>query len=243
MYKNYIFDLYGTLADIHTDESDISLWQKTAELYTKNGAAYSAKQLQADYIKAVQDEKKAVHTLHPEYEHIDIKIEKVFSLLYRNKGVACGDNDKLTLETALFFRQCSREYIKLYDGIADLLDDLKKAGGRVYLLTNAQRSFTWEELKLLGILDKFDGILISSDIECSKPDIHFFKAILSRFDLKAEESIMSGNDPTADIRGAKAAGLSALYIHTNISPEFNPKCGADFIIPNGDTLKMRDYLL
>ncbi|MBQ2603878.1 MAG: HAD family hydrolase [Clostridia bacterium] len=243
MYKNYIFDLYGTLADIHTDESDISLWQKTAEYYTKNGAAYTAKQLQDEYIKAVENEKKAVRKQHPEYKHIDIKIEKVFSLLYRNKGVACKDSDKLTLDTALYFRKWSRDYIKLYDGIAQLLDDLKKAGGNVYLLTNAQRAFTWDELQILGILDKFDGILISSDAECSKPDIHFYKAILSRFDLKAEESIMTGNDPTADIRGAKAAGLSALYIHTNISPAFDPECGADFIIPNGDTLKMRDYLL
>ena len=74
MYKNYIFDLYGTLADIHTDESDISLWQKTARVYTENGAAYTAEQLQTEYIKAVENEKKAVHKAHPEYKYIDIKI-------------------------------------------------------------------------------------------------------------------------------------------------------------------------
>ena len=54
---------------------------------------------------------------------------------------------------------------------------------------------------------------------------------------------MVGNDPDADIRGAKRVGLSALYIHTNLSPEFDENSNADFIIPNGDTLKMRDYLL
>ena len=37
-YKNYIFDLYGTLADIRTDERRRELWVKTALYYTENGA-------------------------------------------------------------------------------------------------------------------------------------------------------------------------------------------------------------
>ena len=31
-YDNYIFDLYGTLVDIHTDESDTAIWEKLAML-------------------------------------------------------------------------------------------------------------------------------------------------------------------------------------------------------------------
>ena len=31
-YKNYIFDLYGTLADIETDEQEMKLWKKMAKL-------------------------------------------------------------------------------------------------------------------------------------------------------------------------------------------------------------------
>ena len=27
-YENYIFDLYGTLVDIHTDEEKTELWEK-----------------------------------------------------------------------------------------------------------------------------------------------------------------------------------------------------------------------
>ena len=32
-YDNYIFDLYGTLVDIHTDESDTAIWEKLAMFY------------------------------------------------------------------------------------------------------------------------------------------------------------------------------------------------------------------
>ena len=155
----------------------------------------------------------------------------------------CGDNDNIVLDTALYFRRTSRGYLRLYDGICERLDDLKKHGKNVYLLTNAQRSFTWDELEVLGIREKFDGIVISSDEECCKPDRSFYNIILNRYGLDPKETIMVGNDPTADIKGAKDAGLSALYIHTNLSPEFDPNTDADFVIPNGDTLKMREYLL
>ena len=120
---------------------------------------------------------------------------------------------------------------------------MKKNGGNVYLLTNAQRSFTWDELEILGIVDKFDGIVISSDEGCCKPDEHFYRVLLDKYSLDVKDTIMVGNDPVADIKGAKNVGLSALYIHTNLSPEIDMNTNADFFIPNGDTLKMRDYLL
>lgn len=241
MYKNYLFDLYGTLADIHTDEQDAELWEHMAEYYKSRGADYSALELEKTYGECVAQEKTFVCENHPDFEYVDIKIEKVFLKLYKEKGVK-ADN-ALALDTAAEFRKKSREYIKLYDGIAQLLDDLKNAGKNVYLLTNAQRAFTWDELEILGIRDKFDGIVISSDEECCKPDSAFYKIILDRYNLDPKETIMSGNDPTADILGAQAVGLDTLYIHTNISPQIEKFPNSTYLIKDGNTAKMRDYLL
>lgn len=241
MYKNYLFDLYGTLADIHTDEWNMGFWKKVAEYYTENGAEYTTEEMNKTYGKYVDEEKKVLSAKHPEYKYIDIKIEKVFKKLYENKGVKC--DDELVLKTATAFRTMSREYIKLYDGIEDLLDSLKKAGANIYLLTNAQRAFTWDELGILGIRDKFDGIVISSDEECCKPDSAFFNVMLNRYNLDPKETIMVGNDPTADILGAVGVGLDSLYIHTNISPELTEEPKSTYYIPDGDTLKMKDFLL
>ena len=240
MYKNYVFDLYGTLADIHTDEYNPSLWEKTAGFYRKNGANYSGRELNERYCALVEEEKQNVHKAHPQFTYIDIKIEKVFRALYEEKGVE--PDDDTVVETGLFFRRTSRDYIKLYDGIDQLLSDLRKRG-KVYLLTNAQRSFTWDELDVLGIRDAFDGIIISSDEECCKPDICFFRTLISRYSLDPKETIMVGNDPNTDIGGGKAAGFDTLYIHSNISPEIDNNTGCTYFIPDGNTLKMRDYLL
>ena len=38
MYKNYIFDLYGTLIDINTDEWSAKLWKSLQILYAYHGA-------------------------------------------------------------------------------------------------------------------------------------------------------------------------------------------------------------
>ena len=40
MYQNYIFDLYGTLVDIHTNEKKAYLWKKMSLFFGMKGAAY-----------------------------------------------------------------------------------------------------------------------------------------------------------------------------------------------------------
>ena len=49
MYKNYIFDLYGTLVDINTDENKSELWDKLSLFYSLKGAKYDAKELKNLY--------------------------------------------------------------------------------------------------------------------------------------------------------------------------------------------------
>ena len=240
MYDNYVFDLYGTLADIHTDEFKDELWQVSSAFYCENGAEYSPEEFHSRYDELVECEKADVHKRHPEFEHIDIRIEKVFRKLFEEKGVS--PSDQLIDEAGLLFRRTSRDYIRLYDGIMDLLQSLKKYG-KVYLLTNAQRSFTWDELGILGIRDIFDGIIISSDEECCKPDIHFYKALIKRFGLDPAKTVMVGNDPVTDIGGGKNAGFDTLYIHTNISPAINLNTGCTYFIANGDTTRMKDHLI
>lgn len=240
MYKNYVFDLYGTLADIHTDEWKPSLWENTARFYSEHGAPYNSEELHREYGQFVDEETAATKKRHPEYEYVDIQIDKVFRKLYAIKGI--NADDKLVEETARAFRTDSREYIKLYEGIYDLLCELKKHG-KVYLLTNAQRAFTWDELGILGIRDIFDAIVISSDEECCKPDIHFYNTLIERYDLDPAGTIMIGNDPVTDVRGGMSAGFDTLYIHTNISPAIDRSTGCTIFIPDGNTTKMKGLLI
>ena len=211
-YRNYIFDLYGTLIDIHTDEESPKLWEALADYYGKLGAEYAADELKSAYATSVR---KLLDITE------EIQVEKVFRTLYEAKGVT--PDDALVLETCHFFRDTSTEYIKLYPWTLPILDSLKAEGKGIYLLSNAQRSFTAHELDKLGLTKYFNDILISSACGVMKPNLTFFKMLLKRCNLNPKECLFVGNDEICDIFGAKKAGMDSFYIHSNCSPEFTGK--------------------
>lgn len=223
MYQNYVFDLYGTLVDIHTDESDPKVWEKLSLFYGYYGAHYTPLELKAAYHAIIENNEsfqKNEMEAEPRYAHEafpEIKIEVVFQELFRKKGVQA--DLELSIHAGQFFRVLSTEYVRLYDGVAELLTAVRGRGKKVYLLSNAQRIFTEYELNVLDIAKYFDGILISSEYGTKKPDIRFFDSLLETYHINAKECIMIGNDARSDIAGAKAAGMDTYYIHSNISPE------------------------
>ena len=240
-YQNYIFDLYGTLIDINTNEWSAQLWKKMAILYGYYGAHYTYKELGQAYGRLVKKKKKAAHRRHPEYTVIDIKIEKVFRRLFTEKGVK--PKKALVQEVCEVFRCFSTKYIKLYDGVTELLDTIKANGGKIYLLSNAQRTFTENELNMLGLTPYFDGICISSDEECSKPDAHYFQILFDRYGLKKEESVMVGNDYLSDIGGAADFGIDSLYIHQSISPKIEGELRSTYSVMDGNVYKIINILI
>lgn len=237
MYQNYIFDLYGTLVDIHTNEDKPYLWEKMTEFYGFQGAVYTKKELRQTYFTLCKQEtlilQKQTNTEYPE-----IQLEKVFRQLYEHKGIAA--DDRLVTLTAQMFRIIATQYIRLYDGVEEVLHTLHEKGKKVYLLSNAQYVFTMYELNYLGLTPCFDGIVISSCEGCQKPDTAFYEALLTRYDLDREKTIMIGNDRTSDIKGAILAGIKSLYIASNLSPKEDRKisCPADYEITDGDVRKI-----
>lgn len=55
-YDNYIFDLYGTLVDIHTEENDPLVWKKLALFYGYYDADYSSEELKERYAAIIAGE-------------------------------------------------------------------------------------------------------------------------------------------------------------------------------------------
>lgn len=213
-YTDLIFDLYGTLVDIHTEENDL-VWEKTALYFGFYGAHYTPAELKAAFEKAMRKrEAKAGQS----YECFpDIPFEEVMATLFRAKGVRKGAK-QLGVNAAQVFRIASIEYVKLYPDVLNALALLRQKGLRLWLLSNAQRVFTEYELRHLQLGEQLDGIYISSDWRCRKPDVRFYRALLEEQELDPARCLMIGNDRHTDIAGAKAAGLDTLYMHTALTP-------------------------
>lgn len=222
MITDLIFDLYGTLVDIHTEENDL-VWEKTAIYFGFYGAHYTGEELRCAFQEEMRSrEAKAGQS----YEMFpDLPFEDVMEALFRAKGVQ-ADARQLGINAAQLFRISSIEYVKLYPGTLDALARLRKAGFRLWLLSNAQRVFTAFELRHLGLGEQLDGIYISSDYRCRKPDLRFYQALVREQGLDVSQCLMIGNDRCTDIAGAKAMGMATLYMHTELTPpdqqEANP---------------------
>ena len=224
MYQNYIFDLYGTLVDIHTDEQKASVWKKIAVYFSAQGAVYTGKELKERYISLIcEEEKRLFRKLKKKYPDITIKeveidLDRVFVKLYKEKGVKT--NRQMVKDSMLAFRAITMEKLRLFEGAKALLQGLKAEGKQVFLLSNAQTSFTLPEMKALGIDILFDDIFFSSDLEVKKPSKYFYDALFAKHGLKKRESVMVGNDRFADVQGALNYGIEAIYLHTEQSTPF-----------------------
>ena len=223
-YQNYIFDLYGTLVDIHTEESKALVWKKAAVYFSAQGAAYTGKELKERYIALIRaEEKRLQKKLRKKYtditvKEVEINLDRVFVNLYKEKGIKASR--QLIKDSMIAFRAITMEKLRLFPGTEELLQGLRDAGKRVYLLSNAQTSFTYPEMKALGLTGYFDDIFFSSDLEVKKPSAKFYEALFEKHGLKKAESVMVGNDRFADVQGALDFGIEAIYLHTEQSTPF-----------------------
>lgn len=233
-FDTYVFDLYGTLIDIRTQEQQPLIWEKLSLFYGYYGAEYTGEELRTRYValvKEMEGQLKKDLQQDPRYAHEaspEIEITQVFRCLFAEKGVdadAC-----LAVHAGQFMRALSTEYLRCYPGTEEMLTQLKDAGKRVFLLSNAQRIFTAFEMNALKISEYFDDILISSDHRTKKPDERFFRVLLDRHTIDVQKTLFVGNDSRADIGGAKNVGMHTFYVNSNISPEGDAAPQADYIV-------------
>ncbi len=213
--NNIVFDLYGTLVDIHTDEYSKNFWKKFAKNLRKNGIHYNYKDTQAEYLSLC-----ALHTRKMQESHLDtlveINISDVFYDMCRKKRASISRSQSDAIGRK--FRELSTDYIRIYDDTIEVLTSLKAHNKKIWLLSNAQELFTIPELEKLGLAEYFDGIAISSVAGIKKPDAGFAEYLFSQYDLDASDCIMIGNEYASDVMVAKNSGMGYVYILSNLTP-------------------------
>ena len=232
MYKNYIFDLYGTLLDIHTDEYSKNFYKKYVKWLRKQGFHFDWKRFQQTFL-AIEKQHRSRPSIH---HNPEIQIEDVFYEVFLMNGYELTEEELTWLCES--FRRISLIYLRLFPDTLSCLEQLKKAGKHIYLLSNAQRSYTWQELEISGMLPYFDGVLISSDEDCMKPDPDFYDILCERYGLDKKESVMIGNELGSDMVGAAAAGIDGFYInrHAVFHAPANPQYR--YVSPNGSLMEV-----
>ena len=239
MYKNFIFDVYGTLVDIHTNEYADETWRKLADTLAFYGVDYSVEELREVYFSGCELQ---ITLGKKQFAHPEVDVVEVFRHIFENKNKKTSKS--LATHIAQEFRAFSTEYIRVFDGVTDALRELKRAGKKLFILSNAQSCFTKPELNRLGLTRFFNGIVYSSDEGCAKPDPALFNRLVEKYKLNKHECVYIGNDPLIDVDGARNAKIDCLWLKTTHTPlEPQPRFAPKYVINNGDITQVPALLL
>ena len=108
MYKNYVFDIYGTLVDIRTNEYELATWQKLADTLAFYGVNYSAQELEEAYFASCELQIKQGKA---NFQYPEVDVVEIFRLIRANKGKKTGK--VLSKHLAKEFRAFSTQHISV----------------------------------------------------------------------------------------------------------------------------------
>lgn len=95
--------------------------------------------------------------------------------------------------------------LPIYDGMENLIAAVKKAGYKIYILSNINSHFR-DNAHKVDVLKLFDGTVFSSEIKHIKPEPEIYEYILKKYSLKAEECVFI-DDRLINAQGAEKVGI------------------------------------
>ena len=160
---------------------------------------------------------------------------KVFDILCQSYNI---EEDIDTLVS--IYRNASPKLILYKDSelVLNALKDKYKLG----LITDGMASVQWNKIKLLGIENYFDKIIVTDDYGRAfyKPSESSFLHMLKSFKLNSKEAVYVGDNPNKDFIGARKAGLYTVRIIREVGEHKDVRLSseyeADFLISNMEEL-------
>ena len=132
--------------------------------------------------------------------------------LLKDKGYANLPDDLIRKGLDSLFAITQTNWI-LEDDALRTLKKLEKDGYRMGLISNAGDDQDVQQLvQRFGISPYFDFILTSAACSYRKPHPRIFELAIANWYFLPSETVMVGDNLDADIRGAKSAGLYAVWI-------------------------------
>lgn len=137
-----------------------------------------------------------------------------------------------------FYETHHKQLARLYPGMREILENLKKKKVNLAIFTGKGRKSTLITLDELGIKNYFDIIISGNDVRSHKPSGEGINLILKHFKILRNEAIMIG-DSVADVKAAQDAGVKiAAVLWDSYSKERVLQMQLDFIFENTNDLKL-----
>jgi putative hydrolase of the HAD superfamily len=231
--KGILFDLYGTLIDIETDESLEEIYRGISHYLTYHGIYLHRWEVRDRYYKIMKQQKEERGEEYPE-----IDVEAIWNSFLTQEGIG-APLARQTLATILaqIYRAISRKRLQLYPDVKRVLDELRPTY-RMALVSDAQPCFALPEMKAVGLDGYFDPVIISAYYGFRKPDTRLTGKALDTMKLGPGQVIHVGNDMHRDIYGASRLGIKTIFVDSNQGTKSYKNVAPDYFAPRfEDVLK------
>lgn len=96
------------------------------------------------------------------------------------------------------------------DGMLEVVQDLKNQGYKLYGLTNwSAYTFDAYVRNTYPVFALLDGMVVSGEEKCIKPDEKIYRILLDRYNLVPAETLFIDDNP-ANVAGARRLGINAV---------------------------------
>jgi len=218
-----VFDCYSTLIDIKTNERKNEIFHYLS-LYLQ----YYGAKVDAAKLKSALDLERDRFMQSKAEQYPEIDLEVAFNNILREEGLG---NPFLAESCCKLFRVLSRERFQLFPDSLPVLEEMKKSGYPLGIVSDAQKVFWLNEGEILGIRQFFKFILLSTHFGFRKPDPRLFRIACAMLNTPPEEAVYIGNDLETDVKGAKQIGMQAILLDRK-TEQRNPKPRPDFYAKN-----------
>jgi HAD superfamily hydrolase (TIGR01509 family) len=122
--------------------------------------------------------------------------------------------DQIAADLLADYQAIYPRYAVLSPGASETLVALRKRGLKTGIVTNGSAVVQNGKIDATGLRPLLDIVLVSEAEGLRKPDARIFELALERLNLSADEAIFVGDNPAADVDGARAGGLLAVWYHS-----------------------------
>lgn len=227
--KGILFDVNGTLVDIHTDENHEEIYRGISHFLTYHGIYVSRWEVRDEYFRLMDEQRKASSEVYPEFDAVRLWRE---FLRRKTSADAAMNSEKLRWIPqflAQMYRGLSRFRLQLYPEVKNVLENLTKRF-RLGALSDAQSAWAIPEMKALGIDGYFSPIVVSGDLGFRKPDKRIFGQAIKGLGIAPQNLLFVGNDMYRDIFGARECGLTTVFFSSNQGRKTYEGVEPDYII-------------
>jgi len=217
-----VFDHYGTLVDIWTNEGKPEIFRYLCLYLQYFGANLTPEKLRSSFDREKERYVKARNERYPE-----VDLEAVFKNILKKHQLG---NPFLSESCCKLYRLFSLERIQLFPDTLPVLKEVRRSGHAMALVSDAQKVFALDEIRFLGLNEFFPYLVLSTYLGFKKPDPRLFSIASSLLEIDPAEMVYVGDNPDKDIQGAKETGMKTILVRSP-RPRY-PRVEADFYAGN-----------